>query len=79
MREIDKRVKALEAVTARAEDAFLTVTRRDGSRRRMLWTNAMLLGDVAAVEGEGELAGLAKVFLMNEIQPKTGGFYGKEN
>lgn len=79
MREIGKRLKALEAVTARAEDAFLTVTLRDGSRRRMLWANAMLLDGVADVEGEGELAGLAKVFLMNEIQPKTGGFYGKEN
>ena len=72
MREIDKRLKALEAVTARAEDAFLTVTLRDGSRRRMLWADAMLLDDVADVGGVGELAGLAKVFLMDEIQPKQG-------
>lgn len=36
----------------------------------MLWTDAMLLDDVADVEGEGELAGLVRVFL---IQPKEGG------
>ena len=70
MREIDRRLRTLEAAKSQAEDAFLTVTFRDGSRRRMLWADAMLLDDVADVEGEGVLPGLVRVFL---IQPKEGG------
>lgn len=71
-REIERRLRLLEAVGADTEDAYLIITLRDGSEQRILWVDAMQMqpDDVVDIQGSGELAELVKIFLMDEIQSK---------
>ena len=63
MREIEKRLRALEAVGKRMNDAILTVTLRDGTQKKMLWCDAMRAENITNVEGCSGLADLVRVFL----------------
>lgn len=72
-RELLKRLAALEDVEKVSVAAYVDVIRADGSRKRMLWTTALLdaLDGSGAFEGDqvadvdgGELAGLIKAVLL---------------
>ena len=69
IREIDRRIRRLEAVNANTEDVFVTVVLDDGSQKKMLWADAMLLETgVKDVQGSCELADLVRIFLFDDVR-----------
>ena len=67
MREIEKRLRVLEAVGKNMDDAFLTVTLRDGTRKKMLWCDALIaaINDrIVNVEADSSLGELVRIMMI---------------
>lgn len=60
----ERRLRALEEKKGNSDDAFVVVILNDGTRRRMLWVDALRgSADVADVISDGDLSELVRMFI----------------
>ena len=60
----ERRLRALEEKKGNSDDAFVVVILNDGTRRRMLWADAVRGStDVADVISDGDLSELVRMFI----------------
>lgn len=72
-RELGRRLAALEGAAKISAGAYVDIVMKDGTRKRLLWREALLdaLNGIGSFDGEqvadvdgGELAGLIKAVLL---------------